>query len=126
MTTIRKLLTYARIGINRGTGDDLQRKTGIRQFNQAMDLLEQGYPLDADIDNLPALKIITSTAVNDGTAILTDGKNSAVVTNLGKEDADMGPKATTPAGKNSGQTKPSNGSKKQPRPTAKPANSGRK
>ena len=126
MTTIPKLLTYARIGINRGTGDDLQRKTGIRQLNQAMDLLEQGYPLDADIENLPALKIITSTAVNDGTAILTDGKNSAVVTNLGKEDAVMGPKAQTPKGKNSGQSKPSNGSKQKPRPVAKPANSGRK
>ena len=108
MTTIRKLLTYARIGINRGTGDDLQRRTGIRQLNQAMDLLEQGYPLDADIDNLPEL-----TA-------------PAVVESEGKEDAVMGPKATTPAKKNSGSTKPSNGSKNQPRPTTKPANSGRK
>ena len=108
MTTIRKLLTYARIGINCGTGDDLQRKTGIRQLNQAMDLLEKGYPLDADIDNLPELAA------------------PAVVESEGKEDAVMGPKATTPAGKNSGQTKPSNGSKKQPRPTVKPANSGRK
>jgi len=122
MTTILKTLQHARIGINRGQGDDLQRKTGIRLLNQAMDLLEQGYPLDADIENLPTLKIITSTAVNDGAAILTDGKNSAVVTNLGKEEADMGPKATTPAGKNSGSAKPSNGKKHTPRPTAKPAN----
>ena len=108
MTTILKLLTYARIGINRGTGDDLQRRTGIRQLNQAMDLLEQGYPLDADIDNLPEL---AAPAADES---------------KGKEDAVMGPKATTPAGKNSGQTKPSNGSKNQPRPTTKPANSGRK
>ena len=108
MTTILKLLTYARIGINRGTGDDLQRRTGIRQLNQAMDLLEQGYPLDADIDNLPELA--APAADESG----------------GKEDAVMGPKATTPAKKNSGSTKPSNGSKNQPRPTTKPANSGRK
>ena len=108
MTTIRKLLTYARIGINRGTGDDLQRKTGIRQLNQAMDLLEQGYPLDADIDNLPELAA------------------PAAVNPEGKEEADMGPKAQTPKGKNSGQSKPSNGSKQKPRPVAKPANSGRK
>ena len=108
MTTILKTLTYARIGINRGTGDDLQRKTGIRQFNQAMDLLEQGYPLDADIDNLPEL---AAPAADESE---------------GKEDAVMGPKATTPAKKNSGSTKPSNGSKNQPRPTTKPANNGRK
>ena len=108
MTTILKTLTYARIGINRGTGDDLQRRTGIRQLNQAMDLLEKGYPLDADIDNLPEL---TAPAAEE-----TEGK----------EDAVMGPKATTPAKKNSGSTKPSNGSKNQPRPTTKPANSGRK
>ena len=108
MTTILKLLTYARIGINRGTGDDLQRRTGIRQLNQAMDLLEKGYPLDADIDNLPEL---AAPAADESE---------------GKEDAVMGPKATTPAKKNSGSTKPSNGSKNQPRPTTKPANSGRK
>ena len=117
MTTILKLLTYARIGINRGTGDDLQRKTGIRQFNQAMDLLEKGYPLDADIDNLPEL---TDTTKSD------TAPDKVIIYLEGKEDAVMGPKATTPAGKNSGQTKPSNGSKKQPRPTTKPANSGRK
>ena len=85
MTTILKTLTYARIGINRGTGDDLQRRTGIRQLNQAMDLLEQGYPLDADIENLPELAA------------------PAAVDSEGKEDAVMGPKATTPAGKNSGR-----------------------
>lgn len=108
MTTILKTLTYARIGINRGTGDDLQRRTGIRQLNQAMDLLEQGYPLDADIENLPELAV------------------PAADESEGKEDAVMGPKATTPAKKNSGSTKPSNGGKNKPHPTAKPANNGRK
>ena len=108
MTTILKTLTYARIGINRGTGDDLQRRTGIRQLNQAMDLLEKGYQLTDDIDNLPEL---AAPAADESE---------------GKEDAVMGPKATTPAKKNSGSTKPSNGGKNQPRPTTKPANSGRK
>ena len=111
MTTIPKTLQHARIGINRGQGDDLQRKTGIRLLNQAMDLLEQGYPLDADIENptKPEPRNVTNA--------------DAVITILeGKEEADMGPKATTPAGKNSGSAKPSNGKKQTPRPTAKPAN----
>lgn len=110
MTTILKTLIYARIGINRGQGDDLQRKTGIRQLNQAMDLLEQGYPLDADIEN-PTKEPRNVTNAD------------AVITILeGKEEADMGPKATTPAGKNSGSAKPSSGKKQTPRPTTKPAN----
>ena len=110
MTTILKVLQYARIGINHGNGDDLQRKTGIRQLNQAMDLLEQGYPLDADIENptKPEPRNVTNA--------------DAVITILeGKEEADMGPKAQTPKGKNSGQSKPSNGSKQKPRPVTKPA-----
>lgn len=109
MTTILKTLTYARISINRGNGDDLQRKTGIRLLNQAMDLIEQGYPLGADIDNptKPEPRSVTNV--------------DAVIILEGKEEADMGTKATTPKGKNSGQTKPSNGKKNQPRPQAKPA-----
>ena len=103
MTTILQVLKYARINLTRGQGDDLQRRDGIRKLNQAMELLEQGYPLDADVDNLPDL-----TA-------------PAAVNTEGKEEADMGPKAQTPKGKNSGQTKPSNGTKNQPRPQAKPA-----
>ena len=127
MTTILKLLTYARIGINRGTGDDLQRKTGIRQLNQAMDLLEKGYPLDADIDNLPELyPPIKGLGKYVAEGIYKEGEVERLLNIKGKEDADMGPKAQTPKGKNSGQSKPSNGGKNQPRPTTKPANSGRK
>lgn len=116
MTTILKTLIYARIGINRGQGDDLQRKTGIRLLNQAMDLLEKGYPLDADIENPVKVNVEVNANSITATVLLNSSGNPE-----GKEEADMGPKATTPAGKNSGSAKPSNG-KQKPRPTAKPAN----